>query len=180
MRTARFDAGAGEFDEVTALLRRWIEGQTFAPRTGNAGVHVLDSASAPFGRFEFVHCAGLVDGEWPERPRRNIFYSTAILRELGWPAERDRTDGLRSSFSDLLGSATREVRASAFLLEHDAIVSPSPFVDEIGRREGTLAQAAAATPIFDHEALTAGDIAADVARTARPGVGGFPAAGAIA
>ena len=158
----RFDAGVGDFDEVTALLRRWIEGQTFAPRTGSAGVHVLDSASAPFGRFEFVHCAGLVDGEWPERPRRNIFYSTAILRELGWPAERDRTDGLRSSFSDLLGSATREVRASAFLLEHDAIVSLSPFVDEIGRREGMLAQPAAATLIFDHEALTAGDIAADV------------------
>jgi CRISPR/Cas system-associated exonuclease Cas4 (RecB family) len=158
----RFDDGVGDFDEVAALLRRWIESQTFAPRTGSAGVHVLDSASAPFGHFEFVHCAGLVDGEWPERPRRNIFYSTAILREFGWPAERDRTDGLRSSFSDLLGSATREVHASAFLLEHDAIVSLSPFVDEISRRERTQAQAAADTRIFDHEALTAGDIAADV------------------
>jgi RecB family exonuclease len=158
----RFDDGVGDFDEVAALLRRWIESQTFAPRTGSAGVHVLDSASAPFGDFEFVHCAGLVDGEWPARPRRNIFYSTAILRELGWPAERDRTDALRSSFSDLLGSATREVHASAFLLEHDAIVSLSPLVDEISRHERTQAQAAADTRIFDHEALTCGDIAADV------------------
>jgi hypothetical protein len=59
----RFDESPVEFDEVAALLRRWIEGQTFAPRTGNSGVHVLDSASAPFGDFEHLQCAGLVDGE---------------------------------------------------------------------------------------------------------------------
>ena len=93
----KFDDAVVDFDEVAALLRRWIEGQTFAPRSGESGVHVLDSASAPFGDFEYVHCAGLVDGEWPDRPRRNIFYSASILRELGWPPERGRIDGERAA-----------------------------------------------------------------------------------
>lgn len=161
---ARFDDAARDFDEVTALLRRWIEGQTFAPRTGNSGVHVLDSATAAFGDFELVQFAGLVDGEWPDRPRRNIFYSTAILRELGWPAERDRTDGLRSLFADLLGSPSRETCVSGFLLEHDAVVSPSPFVDEVQQRGGTQVRAIPETMIFDHEALIAGETTAGVVR----------------
>ncbi len=161
---ARFDDAPRDFDDVAALLRRWIEGQTFAPRTGSSGVHVLDSASAPFGSFDQMHLAGLVDGEWPDRPRRNIFYSTSILREFGWPAERDRTDGLRSAFADLLGSAAREVCVSAFLLEHDAIVAPSPFVDEIQHREPKHVQSIPGTLIFDHEALMAGLTAAEVVR----------------
>ena len=96
-------------------------------------MHVLDSASAPFGDFEHLLCAGLVDGEWPERPRRNIFYSSTILRELGWPAERGRADGARAAFADLLRSASREVAVSPSLLEHHAVVSLSPLVDEIGQ-----------------------------------------------
>ena len=107
----RFDAAAVDFDEVGALLRRWIEGQTFAPRTGDRGVHVLDSASAPFGDFEQMQFAGLVDGEWPGRPRRNIFYSTGILKELGWPAERERANGARAA-SSLPGVIPPSPRAS--------------------------------------------------------------------
>ena len=152
----RFDDAPVEFDEVAALLRRWIDGQTFAPRTGDSGVHVLDSASAPFGDFEYLQCAGLVDGEWPERPRRNIFYSSTILRELGWPAERGRADGARAAFADLLRSASRETAVSAFLLEHDAVVSLSPLIDEIEQVAETEVQQVPATLIFDHEALTHG------------------------
>ena len=152
----RFDDVPVEFDEVAALLRRWIDGQTFAPRTGDSGVHVLDSASAPFGDFEHLFCAGLVDGEWPERPRRNIFYSSTILRELGWPAERGRADGARAAFADLLRSASREVAVSAFLLEHDAVVSLSPLVDEIGQVTEFEVRPVPTTLIFDHEALTQG------------------------
>lgn len=154
----RFDESSVDFDTVAALLRRWIEGQTFAPRTGDSGVHILDSASAPFGDFEFLHCAGLVDGEWPERPRRNIFYSTSILRELGWPAERGRADGVRAAFGDLLGSPTREVAVSAFLLEHDAVVSLSSLVDEIEQRSHKQAQPASSVLVFDHEALMTGTL----------------------
>jgi RecB family exonuclease len=161
---ARLDREPRDFDEVTALTRRWIEGQTFAPKNGSAGVHVVDSATAAFGSFEHVHCAGLVDGEWPSRPNRSIFYSTAILRELGWPAERDRTEGLRSAFADLLGSPTREVCVSSFLLEHDAIVSPSPFTDELRHVEHTRVEPVPGTLIFDHEALSAGRVSTDVVR----------------
>jgi RecB family exonuclease len=150
----RFDRASVEFDEVAALVRRWLEGQTFAPRTGSSGVHVLDSASARFGSFDHMHLAGLVDGEWPERPRRNIFYSTAILRELGWPAERDRIDGARAAFGDLLGSPVAEVAVSAFLLEHDAVVSLSPLVDEIESRGPKEERPVPPVLIFDHEALT--------------------------
>ena len=149
----QFDRSSVEFDEVAALLRRWIEGQTFAPRTGSSGVHVLDSASARFGAFEHMHLAGLVDGEWPERPRRNIFYSTAILRELGWPSERDRIDGARAAFADLLESPSTEVAVSAFLLEHEAVVSLSPFVDEIESSGPKKVSPVPRVQIFDHEAL---------------------------
>ena len=149
----QFDRSSVEFDEVAALLRRWIEGQTFAPRTGSSGVHVLDSASARFGTFEHMHLAGLVDGEWPERPRRNIFYSTAILKELGWPSERDRIDGARAAFADLLESPSVGVAVSAFLLEHEAVVSLSPLVDEIESSGPKKESPVPGVRIFDHEAL---------------------------
>ena len=84
---ARFDPIAVEFDAVAAVIRRWIDAHTFAPRTGEGGVHLVDAESARFGDFEGVQLAGLVDGEWPDAPRRNIFYPPALLRELGWPTE---------------------------------------------------------------------------------------------
>jgi RecB family exonuclease len=163
----RFDESPVEFDEVAALLRRWIEGQTFAPRAGDSGVHVLDSASAPFGDFEHLQCAGLVDGEWPDRPRRNIFYGSAILRELGWPGERGRADGARAAFADLLSSPSREVAVSAFLLEHDAVVSLSPLVDEIEQRAERVTQPVPPVLMFDYEALTRGTLEAVAGESAR-------------
>jgi len=127
----RFDSRAVAFDEVAAMVRRGIETQTFAPRSGERGVHLVDADSAPFGEFDLVQLAGLVDGEWPDRPRRNIFYSAAILRELGWPADADRLKGIRASFTDLLRLPLRELAISTFSLEHDSIVAPSILIDEI-------------------------------------------------
>ena len=151
---ARFDPSPVDFDEVAALARRWIDSQTFAPRSGDAGVHVVDAASAPFGSFDDVQIAGLVDGEWPDRPRRNIFYSTSILREFGWPAEADRLAGARAAFADLLRLPSTRLVASTFLLEADSLVTPSPFVDEI-EQSGLecVEEPDAAVRIFDHEAL---------------------------
>jgi ATP-dependent helicase/nuclease subunit B len=128
---ARFDSRDVDFDDVAALVRRWIEGQTFSPRTGDSGVHVVDAESAPFGEFDVVQLAGLVDGEWPERPRRNIFYSPSLLRELGWPADIDRLDGARTAFADLLHLPASRLVVSTFSLEADAIVGPSALVDEL-------------------------------------------------
>lgn len=128
---ARFDATGVDFDAVAALARRWIEGQTFSPRTGDSGVHVVDAESAPFGEFDVVQLAGLVDGEWPERPRRNIFYSPSLLRELGWPGDSDRLDGARTAFIDLLRLPGSRLVVSTFTLESDAIVGPSALVDDV-------------------------------------------------
>ncbi len=151
---SRFDPNPVEFDAVAALVRRWIEGQTFAPRSGDTGVHIVDAASAPFGSFDDVQLAGLVDGEWPDRPRRNIFYSTSLLRELGWPAEAERVAGARAAFTDLLRLPSTHLTASTFLLEADSLVTPSPFVDEI-EHSGLecVEEVTADARIFDYEAL---------------------------
>ncbi len=124
---ARFDSDLVGGDEVAALVRRWIEGQTFAPQAGDDGVHLVDADSARFGQFEHVHIAGLVENEWPDRAKRSIFYSTSVLRELGWPVESDRLAGARAAFADLLRLPTSRLSVSTFLLEADALVSPSPF-----------------------------------------------------
>ena len=151
---ARFDATPVGADDIAALLRRWIDGQTVAPPAGDAGVHLIDAASAPFGQFEHVHLAGLVDGEWPQRQRRSIFYSAAILRDLGWPADALRLDGARAAFADLLTLASRSVALSAFLLEDDALVTASPLVEAIDRCGlERVERPIPGVRIFDDEAL---------------------------
>jgi len=141
-------------DEVAALVRRWIEGQTFAPRNGDSGVHLVDADSARFGRFDHVHIAGVVDNEWPDRSRRNIFYSVAVLRELGWPEEADRLSGARAAFADLLRLPASRLYVSTFVLESDVLVGPSPLLDEV--EHAGLDSLESQTPsrrIFEHEAL---------------------------
>lgn len=151
---ARFDSYEVSFEEVAAVVRRSIEMQTFAPRTGDSGVHLVDVATARFGDFDAAYLAGLVEGEWPLRPRRNIFYSPALLRELGWPAESDRLIAARNAFVDLLRLPRGRVIVSTFTLEHDSVVMPSTFLEEI-ERSGLEAveEAPEHVRIFDHEAL---------------------------
>jgi len=130
---ARFDSRTVPFDEVAAMVRRGIDMHTFASRRGESGVHLVDAESAPFGEFDHVQLAGLVDGEWPDRPRRNIFYSPAIMRDLGWPADADRVEAERAAFADLLRLPAKTLGISTFSLEHDSLVSPSMLLDEIER-----------------------------------------------
>jgi RecB family exonuclease len=153
---AQFDDTPVDFEVVAAVIRRWIEAHTFAPRSGDAGVHLVDAASAPYGDFDAVQLAGLVDGEWPDTPRRNIFYPPSLLRELGWPGESERLDAVRSAFGDLLRLARTRVRTSAFTLEDDAIVAASTLVDAIPMADlTTIADPVTnSVSIFDHEALT--------------------------
>ena len=119
------------FDHVAAMVRRHIEVQTFAPRTGEAGVHLVDADSAPFAEFDHVQLAGLVDGEWPEKGHRNIFYSPSILRDLGWPVDADRLESARSAFADLLHLPRKSLVVSTFSLEHDSLVTPSVLLDQV-------------------------------------------------
>jgi RecB family exonuclease len=151
---ARFDDAHVDSDVVAALVRRRIEVQTFAPRAGDSGAHLVDAWSARFGDFDEVHLAGVVDGEWPEPAHRNIFYSASVLRELGWPADSDRLAGERALFADLLRLPAERLTVSAFTLEGDALVSPSSLLDELDQA-GLECVAVAASParIFEYEAL---------------------------
>jgi RecB family exonuclease len=151
---ARFDAAPVDSDVVAALIRRSIETQTFTPRAGHSGVHVVDAWSARFGDFDAVHLAGLVDGEWPEPARRNIFYSSSILRECGWPAEADRLAGERALFAELLRLPSSRLTVSVFNVESDALVSPSSLIDELEQAGlETLREPIAPARIFEYEAL---------------------------
>jgi RecB family exonuclease len=128
---AAYDPRPRAFDEAAAMIRRWIEGQTFAPRAGESGVHLLDAESARYGDFDDVQLGGLVETEWPERPRRNIFYSPAVLRELGWAGDQERVEGARNAFVDLLRLPAHRVTVSTFTLEDDAVVASSSFLDAV-------------------------------------------------
>jgi RecB family exonuclease len=152
---ALLDPQPVEFAHVTALVRRWIEAQTFAPRAGDAGVHLVDAASARYGDFDHVHLAGLVEGEWPDHARRSIFYSLGVLRELGWPAEAERIEGARAAFADLLTLPSTRLVVSTFQLEADALVTASPLLEVLETAALDAIEAPApARRVFDHEALS--------------------------
>ena len=128
----RFDPDTAlDVTGAAAAIRRWLGGQTFAPRTGTGGVQIVDAATAPYGEFDEVQIVGLIDADWPERERRSIFYPAFLLQSLGWPEERKRLEGARAAFVDLLGLASRRFALSTITLEDDAIVEPSAFLHEV-------------------------------------------------
>jgi RecB family exonuclease len=119
--------------EMAASIRRWIEEHTFEPEQDGTGVQFVDDQAARYGVFDDVNVVGLIDGEWPDRPRRNIFYPSSLLASLGWPTETDRRGAAEARFLDLLGSSAGRVRVSTVSLDDDALVEPSLFVDDIPR-----------------------------------------------
>jgi len=152
---ARFDDAVVTIEEVSALIRRWVEARTFAPPADAAGLHIVDAVSAPFGEFAFVQLAGLIEGEWPSAARHDTFYSGSILRELGWPSERDRLEGARAAFEDLLQLPSRYRVVSTFRLEMDSLVTPSPFLDGLDRLASDVIETFTGdVRMFDHEALS--------------------------
>ena len=131
---AAHDDPAWTIDELGIAVRRWIEDQTFVPDPEDSrGLHLLDDQAARYGDFDDVAIVGVVDQDWPERPRRNIFYPPALLKSLGWPSEKDRRAAGDARFLDLLTSASRRTMVSTFTLDEDAIVSRSMQLDEIPR-----------------------------------------------
>ena len=132
-------AAAGTVVDVTGAVRRWIGAQTFATDSSRGGIRILDPQAARFSEFDDVQVMGLVEGEWPERPRRSIFYPRALIAQLE-PSrpervtidqERDQVRSARAMFRDLLGLATQRTRISSFALESDAVVEPSSFIDDV-------------------------------------------------
>ena len=95
----------------------------------------MDSTAAPFADVDETRIVGLVDGDWPERTDRSIFYPQSLLAQLGWPAgTATGCQAARARFQDLLRLARQRVTLSAFTLEDDALVSPSSLLDEVSTR----------------------------------------------
>jgi inactivated superfamily I helicase len=165
---AMFDDRRLPIVELVATLRRWIEGQTFAPRDGREGVLLLDARAAAFADVDAVRLVGLVESDWPERTTASIFYPASLLRAVGWPPESERLAASRAQFQDLLLLGTNEISLSSFTLEDDAIVPASSFLEDIGGSGLVIHRASpdADARIFTHEALTAPVAAAAIASTA--------------
>ena len=125
----RHDDAARSTEELTALLRHVLEGRTFMPRRGDGGVQLVDAMAARFATVDHTHIVGLVDTDWAERPARNIFYTSGLLKTLGWPQEAEQTRARQAAFRDLLGLAAQSTTLYAFHLEGDAIVGRAPVVD---------------------------------------------------
>ena len=161
---AAHDDPAWTIDELAIAVRRWIEEQTFVPDPGEgSGVHLLDDQAARYGDFDEVAIVGVVDQDWPERPRRNIFYPPALLKSLGWPSEKDRRAAGDARFLDLLTSASRRTTVSTFTLDEDAIVSRSMQLDEIprARLSSAVCEPFDEARVFGDEALSLEPIAFD-------------------
>jgi RecB family exonuclease len=120
-------------EELAAAVRRWIGEQTFAAAVGHDGLHLIDDQAARYNEFDDLAIVGLIENEWPERPRRNIFYPPPLLKALGWPSEKDRRAAADARFLDLIASATRRVALSTFTLEDEALVTRSLQLDEVPR-----------------------------------------------
>jgi ATP-dependent helicase/nuclease subunit B len=153
---AAHDDRAWTIDDLGIAVRRAIEDQTLDLESARSGVHLVDDQAARYGEFDDVAIVGVVEPDWPERPRRNIFYPPALLKSLGWPSEKDRRAAADARFLDLLASASRRTFVSTFTLDEDALVSRSIQLDEMSRaRLSTVTRAPLeGARIFLDEALS--------------------------
>ena len=117
--------------ELASSARLWIEAQTFVTESHDAGLHLVDDQAARYGQFDDMTLVGLIEGEWPERATRNIFFPAFLLASLGWPTERDRRGAAVARFVELLQSPRRRVSVSTVTLDEETLVEPSLLVDEI-------------------------------------------------
>jgi RecB family exonuclease len=167
---AAHDPAALSVAELSGAVRRWIDGQTFAPRLGATGLMLLDASAAPYADVDEIRIVGLSEADWPERSPRSIFYPQSLLGQLGWPGEQDRFPAARARFQDLLRLPRRRVSLSSFTLEDDSIVSPSPLLEEVDaaglpiERLVLAPGAARESRVFVHEALAIDPVETGVVR----------------
>lgn len=150
----RYDDEARPAGRLAAEIRHRVERHTFAPTLRGPGVTLADAVAARFGEFECVHLVGLVDSEWPERSKRNIFYTTGLLKSLGWPQEPDEARAQQAAFRDLVRLPTRTLHLHGFELEGDALVGLSPAVELARDLPGEPSAPPLPTAVFPDERLT--------------------------
>lgn len=155
-------AASGSVTELSSAVRRWIGAHTFASDPMSGGIRIIDAQAAPFADVDDVQIMGLVEGEWPEPVRRNVFYPRGLmaLLEPSRPervvidAERDHVRFARARFRDLAGLARLRTRVSTFALESESVVEPSTFIDDVASFGLTVERAAApAGRVFAYEAF---------------------------
>ena len=131
-------AATGTVTELTAALRRWLGTQTFEVATTRGGVRILDAQAARFADLDDVQILGLIEGEWPERQRRSVFYPRSLIAALepsrpervAVDEERDHVRSARAMFRDLASLAIARTRLSTFALESESVVEPSSFIED--------------------------------------------------
>src|SRR5207248_2637971 len=103
------DEPSWTIENLRVAVRRIVEEQTFSVDAPSAheAVQFLDDQAARYGDFDDLTIVGVVENEWPEKPRRNIFYPPGILKSLGWPTEKDRRAAADARFLELLASPAR-------------------------------------------------------------------------
>jgi RecB family exonuclease len=149
------DNGKRAPEDIAAVIRHGIESETFTPDRHRGGVHLVDAVAARFGTFDHVHLVGLVETDWPERPRRNIFYTAGLLKALGWPQEPDQARVQQAMFQDLLDLPSQTVTLHAFQFEGDALLARSPLVELARERQRAAMPPTETRHVFDDEVLTA-------------------------
>jgi RecB family exonuclease len=151
-----YDNPQWTIDDLAMAVRRWIEEQTCENESVEGELLLLDDKAARYRDVEYLTIVGIVENDWPERPKRNIFYPQQILKALGWPSEKDRRAASDAHFLDLIMSASRRTILSTFTLDDDALVSRSLQLDEIPRARLSVVEAASSAPalVFVDEALS--------------------------
>ncbi len=167
-----------EFAAFREKLRRAIESHTFATRSGEGGAQIVDSRTAPFGGFDLVVLMGLNEEEWPERAERNIFYPQRLLREFGFPSDRELLAAERRRFLGLLDLASKHVALFRHQLEDEIPTVPSPFLEDLQSWttvEAPLKSALAEIVVSRSEALRRGLLSSESGAERRmPGQVGGP------
>jgi RecB family exonuclease len=125
--------GAVTIEDLIPDLKRWIEEETLGAEGSNAGLQLVDDRAARYGDFDALFVVGLIDGEWPEPHRPNIFHPSGLLAALGWPSEADRRGAATAAFLDLIRSPARRGALSVFTLDDEALVEPSSLLDDPSR-----------------------------------------------